>query len=149
MALEQCSMVIESLIPPDTIQAYRETEFLVFSDTPVTLRIADQSEGLLDLYKANRSDSCAFVTACNPFGQLFDEFENTRLQDQLAYELRFRSLNFIDGEGKHPVGDWPGEPSFLIFGLSLEAAKALGNRLNQNAIVWCGLDAVPQLVLLR
>ncbi len=142
-------MSSESSIEQETILAYRETEFRVFSDTPVTLRIAEKNEALLGLYKANRSVSGAFVTACNPLGQQFSEAENARLHDLLDYELGFRSLNFIAGEGKHPVGDWPGEPSFLVFGLSLEAAKTLGKKLEQSAIVWCGPDAVPQLVLLR
>lgn len=115
----------------------------------MTLRIAEPNDGLFGLFKANRSDTCAFVTACNPLGQLLGESENAHLQDQLAHELRFRSLIFIPGEGKHPVGDRPGEPSFLIFGLSLEAARSLGKRFEQNAIVWCGPDAIPQLVLLR
>jgi len=34
-------------------------------------------------------------------------------------------------------------------GLSLEASKSLGARFEQNAIVWSGADAVPQLILLR
>jgi hypothetical protein len=147
--LESTILGSESSIAPETVQAYRETEFRVFSDTPVTLRIAEKNEALLGLYKANRSDSGAFVTACNPLGQLISEAENARLQDLLANELGRRSLNFIAGEGKHPVSAWPGEPSFLVFGLSLEAAKTLGKKLEQNAIVWCGSDAVPQLVLLR
>jgi hypothetical protein len=147
--LESTILGSESSIAPETIQAYRETDYRVFSDIPVTLRIAERNEALLGLYKTNRCDSGAFVTACNPLGQQFSEAENTRLQDQLEHELGFRSLNFIAGEGKHPVGDWPGEPSFLVFGLSLEAAKTLGRKLEQNAIVWCGNDAVPQLVLLR
>ena len=116
---------------------------------PLTLRIAEPNYGLLGLFKANRSDTCAFVTACNPLGQLFGEAENAQLQDQLAHDLRFKSLSFITGEGKHPVGAWPGEPSFLVFGLSLEAARTLGKKFEQNAIVWCGPDAIPQLVLLR
>ena len=68
---------------------------------------------------------------------------------QLEEEIKFRGLAYIAGEGKHPVGDWPGEPSYLVFDLSLEAAKTLGRKFNQNAIVWCDLDAVPQLILLR
>jgi hypothetical protein len=147
--LELTILVRESLIDLQVIQAYRETDYRVFSDIPVTLRITEQNEALLGLYKANRSDSCAFVTACNPLGQRVDEAENIRLQDQLARELGFRSLYFISGEGKHPVGDWPGEPSFLVLGLSLEAAKTLGRKREQNAIVWCGADAVPELILLR
>jgi hypothetical protein len=32
--------------------------------------------------------------------------------------------------------------------LALEAAKTSGTRMEQNAIVWSGADAVPQLILL-
>ncbi len=64
-------------------------------------------------------------------------------------ELRLRSLLFIEGVGQHPSNRWPPEPSFLVLDLSLEAAKALGSRHEQNAIVWCGADATPLLVLLR
>jgi len=63
--------------------------------------------------------------------------------------LRLRSLPFIERVGQHPSNRWAPEPSFLVLGLSLEAAKALGSRHEQNAIVWCGIDATPQLVLLR
>jgi len=41
------------------------------------------------------------------------------------------------------------EPSLLVFGLPLETAGPLGKKLDQNAIVWCGGDAVPELILLR
>lgn len=41
------------------------------------------------------------------------------------------------------------EPSFLLFGLPLETARPLGKKLDQNAIVWFGGDAVPELILLR
>jgi hypothetical protein len=34
-------------------------------------------------------------------------------------------------------------------GISRQQAMDLGDRLEQNAIVWCGPDAVPELVLLR
>ena len=75
--------------------------------------------------------------------------ENSNLQKQLDEEIKFRGLNSIPGEGKHPIGDWPGESSFLIFDLSLESAKTLGRKFNQNAVVWCNQDAIPQLILLR
>ena len=32
--------------------------------------------------------------------------------------------------------------------MGLEEAKVLGCRYEQNAVVWCGVDAVPQLILL-
>ena len=59
------------------------------------------------------------------------------------------SLEFVAGIGQHPSNQWPGEPSYLVFGLTLEAAKTLGTRLEQNAIVWNGSDGTPQLILLR
>ena len=82
-------------------------------------------------------------------GGLVSEEKNSELQKQLEEEIKFRGLTYIPGEGKHPVGDWPGESSFLIFDLSLESAKTLGKKFNQNAVVWCDKDAVPQLILLR
>ncbi|MFM7759355.1 MAG: DUF3293 domain-containing protein [Burkholderiaceae bacterium] len=89
------------------------------------------------------------MTACNPFSQDLGPAENHRRQVELAKEIGRRGFEYLDGVGQHPSGDWPGEPSFLILGLELEAAKSLGQSLEQNAIVWCGANGVPELVLLR
>lgn len=142
-------MINSSVISPETIQAYRETEFRVFSEASLVLKIFEKCEALMSLYKTHQSETCAFITACNPLGELLSNEQNSDLQKQLEEEIQFRGLVLIAGEGKHPVGDWPGEPSYLVFDLSLEAAKTLGRKFNQNAIVWCGPDAVPQLILLR
>lgn len=142
-------MINSSLISPETIQAYRETEFRVFSEASLVLKISEKCEDLMGLYKTHRSETCAFITACNPLGELISNEQNSDLQKRLEEEIQFRGLTYIAGEGKHPVGDWPGEPSYLVFDLSLEAAKTLGRKFNQNAIVWCGPDAVPELILLR
>lgn len=142
-------MKCESLISVETIQAYRETEFRVFVECVVVLKISEKNEELVALLKFHRSEVCAFVTAYNPFGEILSHEQNSDLQKRLEEEIQFRGLTYIAGEGKHPVGDWPGEPSYLVFDLSLEAAKTLGRKFNQNAIVWCGPDAVPQLILLR
>jgi hypothetical protein len=139
----------ESLISPETIQAYRETEFRVFVGDMVVLKISKKNEELVGLFKGHRSEACAFITAYNPLGELLSSEQNSDLQKQLEEEIKFRGLAYIAGEGKHPVGDCPGEPSYLVFDLSLEAAKTLGRKFNQNAIVWCDLDAAPQLILLR
>ena len=139
----------ESEISKETIQAYQETAFLVFAENSLELKISIKSEALLDLYRVNNSETCAFVTACNPNGEMLSDEQNLILQKQLEDEIKIRGLNFIPGEGKHPISDWPGESSFLIFDLSLESSKTLGRKFNQNAIVWCDQDAIPQLILLR
>ncbi|TXH37992.1 MAG: DUF3293 domain-containing protein [Burkholderiaceae bacterium] len=43
---------------------------------------------------------------------------------------------------------WPGEDSFLVLGINLEAVKTLGRRFGQNAVLWCDATAIPQLILL-
>jgi Protein of unknown function (DUF3293) len=138
-----------SAIDPSTVQAYLETEYHVHAQPPFTLRAGQFSAELLRLQERKGTDSSAYVTACNPFSQLLDEAANAVRQASLARELTSRNLDSLSGVGKHPDSSWPGEDSFLIMGLSLEAAKDLGVRLEQNAILWAGADAVPQLILLR
>ena len=75
--------------------------------------------------------------------------DNDARQAVLAQELNGRSLKFILGVGRDSLKQWPGEASFLVLGLSLEAAKAMARKYEQNALLWCGQDGVPQLILLR
>jgi hypothetical protein len=138
-----------SIIDAAVVQAYRETEYRVQGDRPFTLRIGEASEALAAAYKFRRAACSAYVTAFNPFGQPLDDEANASRHAALGRELEQRSLSSIEGVGQHPSNHWPGEASYLIFDLTLEAAKTLGTRLEQNAIVWCGADANPQLILLR
>ena len=142
-------LLSESIIDAAMVQAYRETEYRVHGDEPFTLRIGDASPALAAAHKRHRVDCSAYITAFNPFSQALDDEANVELHAALGRELDQRSLSRKEGVGQHPSNQWPGEASFLVFGLTLEAAKTLGTRLEQNAIVWCGADAVPQLILLR
>ena len=47
-----------------------------------------------------------------------------------------RSLTFFEGLGQTPSLQWPGEPSYLVLGMSLQAAMALGRKYEQHAIVF-------------
>ena len=142
-------MLPASAIDPPTLQAYLETDYRVHGEPGFTLRVGRASAELLAAHKRRRTDCSAFLTACNPFSQPLDTAANAARQAALAKELSGRSLAFVPGVGQHPSNGWPGEDSFLVFGLTLEAAKALGTRLEQNGLVWSGADAVPQLILLR
>ena len=142
-------MFPESLIDPATIQAYRETEYHVFGDSPFTIRIDEPNSALADACKRNRAESSAYITACNPNSQTLDDTANAERQNLLRCELVERKLAFIEGVGQHPFNGWPGEASFLIFGLDLEVATEMSRRLEQNAFVWAGSDCMPRLVLLK
>ncbi len=98
-------------------------------------------------HKRHRVDCSAFITAWNPFSQPLTAQENEERHQALIAEIKSRSLSFLPGVGQHPSNNWLGEQSVLVLGLSLEAAKTLGRRFEQNAVVWTGRDGVPQLVL--
>jgi hypothetical protein len=138
-----------SEISPLTIKAYLETDYCVFGEFPFVLRAGIANESLTKLYKRLKTNCGVFVTAFNPFSNVVGEAANTVRHAELANELNRRSLTYFDGIGKHPSGEWTAEPSYFVLGLSLEAAKALGKKYDQNAVVWCGSDAIPELVLLR
>jgi hypothetical protein len=138
----------DSDIPRETIQAYLETHYRIHGETPTTLMVGEANPTLAALHEAARVEHSAFITACNPFSQTYDDAPNATRQDALARELRQRGLTIIDGIGHHPSSEWS-EASFLVLGLSLEAAKTLGAQHGQNAIIWSGAEAVPQLILLR
>ena len=141
--------LFESIIDAAMVQAYRETEYRVHGDGPFTLQIGEASAALAAAHKRHRVDCSAYITALNPFSRALDVAANAERHAALGRELDQRSLSSIEGVGQHPSNPWPGEASYLVFGLTLEAAKTLGTRREQNAIVWAGADAVPQLILLR
>ena len=147
-------MFSDSTLPPSLIQAYRETYYKAFArpdlaEVAFTLLIDQPCAGLLAAHRSHRAGCSAFITACNPYSKHLTDSENARRQDSLALVLKTRGLFFDAGVGQHPSNNWEGEPSFLVYGVDLEAAKALGRQFEQNAIVWAGADAVPSLVMLR
>lgn len=138
-----------SAIDPRTVQAYLETEYRVQGEPGFILHVGRASADLLSAHKRLEADCSAFLTACNPFSEPFDEAANAARQAELAHQLSSLGLVFLPGIGQHPSNDWPGEESFLVFGLTLQAAEAIGSQWGQNGIVWSGADAVPQLILLK
>jgi hypothetical protein len=136
-------------ISPLIIKAYLETDYCVFGESPFVLRAGLANESLAKLYRRFKTNCGVFVTAFNPCSHDVGDAANKARQAELAKELNGRNLIFFDGIGKHPSGEWAAEPSYFVLGLSLETAKALGKKYDQNAIVWCGSEAIPELVLLR
>ena len=130
-------------------QVYHETHYMVFGPRPFTLRIGAVSPELLAEHRAHELPGSAFVTACNPFSRSLSDEENRARQTTLLADLQRRGLRCIEGHGQHPSNDWPPEPSFLVLGLDRAAACDLGRRWEQNAIVFAGPDAIPELILLR
>lgn len=136
---------MDTAIPADTIAAYLAADFIVDADPPFVMHIGQRCEALAALGIGR----CAFITAYNPLGEPADAATNAERQQDFAHMLAQRGLSWISGAGCDPEQAWPPEPSLLVRDLSLDDAKAIGGQLRQNAIVWCGADHVPQLILLR
>jgi hypothetical protein len=142
-------LISNSVIDASTVEAYRSTIYRVNGNSQIALIVDAASSALLSLHQSTNVSSSAFITAYNPCSEVVNTSENLRLQGLLAIKLKSMNLQYLEGVGQHPSNQWAGEPSFLVLGIELDAAKRLGTQFKQNAILWCGSDAVPQLVLLR
>lgn len=138
-------------LPDALVNAYLNTAYRVGETDEVpgfTLKVGQPSPELTVLMKRFSRSTAAFITAWNPMGQALSEEANRARNRALQQVLTQRSLPHWPGVGSGASGDWPGEESFLVLGLDLEAARRLGRDHEQNALVWAGLGRAPQLVLL-
>jgi len=162
---------MQFIVGPDSkleallIRAYLDTNYGVrvgvfggadvasgFGDSPdgeFTLNVGTASMKLIALHKRHSVDCSAYITPYNPFSKSLSDSENKIRLIALRKQLQKRSLRWLEGIGAHPDGQWAGEQSFLILGLSLESAKLLATEQDQNAFVWAPKDGIPKLVLLR
>lgn len=138
-----------SVVPDATLQAYRETEYRVYSSRLVVLRLDIASPELAQLHAEYGVLCSSFITACNPFCQWLSDVENLWRQASLKNELLSRGYEVLEGEGVHPHNGWPREPSFLVPGLGPDDAAEFGVLFDQSAVVCSGADAVARLILLR
>ena len=141
----------DTQLPPALQQAYRRAEYRVQDQNGPDwrLRVGRLQPLLLARYAAHQVDCASFLTACNPWGQLLPDADNARLMQQLRQALHTGGWVFSEGLGQDPQGLWPGEASVLIWGMDAPTARAWGEEWQQNAVLWCGADAVPRLLWLR
>lgn len=140
----------QSEVPVAKRIAYLRTQYrLGFGPDSIVLEI-DSHSGHLAAQFAEYGVACgAFITAYNPEGTQQSDDANAR--DHAALKAKVLSLGhpFVEGEGTAVSGDWPPERSVFVYGMDQATACVLGREFRQDAIVWVGADAVPQLVLLR
>ncbi len=134
----------------DKVRAYLATDYRIgHTQQDIVLTIGKRSERLAAVFATNGVDCGAFLTAYNPQGTVQTDAANDRAHAELAVKLQALGLQAIEGSGSEEGTDWPSEKSYFALGLPLETAKEIGTHFDQDAIVWVGVDAVPQLILLR
>jgi len=140
----------ETLIAADKIRAYRATDYrLGHTAQDIGLAPGIRSDRLCELFSAKSVKSGAFLTAYNPRGNQKSATENEQAHARLAAALAECGFESIEGSGSESGSDWPAEKSYFAFGLGRDGAIAFGQQFDQDAIVWVGKHAVPELVLLR
>jgi hypothetical protein len=131
------------------LAAFHATHYQIFDiGTPFTLRIGKRSLALQRLHQVHAAESSTFLTAWNPLGKAMPAYLNAERQSALRHDLDEIGLCCVSGMGSDPASGWT-EESVLAIGLLREQAIALGNKYEQLAIVFCGENAVPELILLR
>ena len=143
-------MLDATQIHQDKIRAFMATDYrLGHTDQDIVLNIGKHSEPLAALFASSVVGCGAFLTAFNPRGTIQSDHANELAHAQLAQRLHALGLQSIEGSGSEADTDWPAERSYFALGLQLEPAKEIGRHFDQDAIVWVGSDATPQLILLR
>lgn len=135
-------------IDAQTLEAYRQTLYRVLGRRGFVLRVGERSRRLAELI-AEHGSGAAFITAFNPFSIELSEKENHIRHEALREVVISMRLLFLEGCGQHPSGDWPTEDSILVLGVTVAQARGIAAQFGQNALVWVGTNAVPDLILLR
>ena len=142
-------MFSASVIHPDLIQAYLESNFHVRADKPFAIRIGAFSAELEAVHQIRQVSSSCFITPCNPESVQLSQTENNLRLSKFRTEQLLQGLELMNGFGQHPTDSWEAEESYLVLGITQAAAKEVGKKYEQYALVWSGSDAIPKLILLR
>jgi hypothetical protein len=135
------------LIQEELLQAYISTSYKSKEHDNIVLRVGQFNPNLKILFQQYSVNSCVFITAWNPFSSLQTIEENKNLNGKLLTYLKRKKFIFFEGIGEGDDEKWPGEESYLILDVDKSQALSLGQNFNQNAIIWTGASAIPELVI--
>ncbi|MBY0498629.1 MAG: DUF3293 domain-containing protein [Nitrosomonas sp.] len=139
-----------SVIASNLITSYLRTHYQVGAEcNSISLHIDQHSESMAKLLTASKQSCAAILSAYNPHSQLASNEENLAAHEQLRNLLQHRAYPIIESLNIDPTDQWPPEKSFFVPGLDLSTSRSIGQRFNQNAIVWIDNEAIPRLILLR
>jgi hypothetical protein len=130
--------------------AYLVTNYVVNDGhREVIIRPGMRNSDVDRLLSKLKAQTAVFVTACNPRSRVLRPSVNQQRQLMLKRQLYRRGLQYLDGEGRGEMGNWPPEQSVLVLGVTREGAKAIGRSWHQNAIIFVRLGRKADLIMLR
>jgi hypothetical protein len=135
-------------LPPELLDAYRSTHYVVFGEPGLVLRIGERNADLDELLEAEGAASAAFITAANPRGKKRGRWENEIANAALVKSQTEAGFRCFEGEGRAPDRSWT-EKSVLVVGIGRSDALVVGRAFEQNAIVFVERGKAPELVVLE
>jgi hypothetical protein len=130
------------------LAAYRKTDYVVFAEPPLVIRVGAPSRELDALLEGEDATSAAYISACNPRSERASDAENEAASAALVASQKEAGYALYRGEGRNPGGGWA-ERSYLIIGIARADAETLGRAFEQNAIVFCEKGRPAELILLE
>lgn len=135
-------------LPAELLEAYRGTDYVVFGEPELVLRIGEPNPDLDELLDAEGATTAAFITAANPRGKRRGAWENEIANAALVKSQNEAGFRCFEGEGRAPDRKWV-ERSVLVVGIPRADAVIVGRAFEQNAIVFAERGRAPELVLLE
>lgn len=71
-------------------------------------------EPLQQIMTEKQFTQAAFISAFNPYSEIFDASENLKRHNALSKELNDLGFDFLQGIGRDKEGQWPGEKCFGV-----------------------------------
>lgn len=130
----------------DLLEAYKNTKYHVFQHD-IVIEIDKLNDKLKELLNKYNSTEWAFITAFNPYSKVLTQDENFERHNELK-ELTNMYTTF-EGHGIGEDPSWEPELSLLIVGITKEDSITIGNKFEQNAIVYGKSDSEPELLILN
>ena len=134
------------MITKELIQAYEATCYSIVAPE-IDIYLTNENSDLQQFLIKHKFTTWCFITAWNPYSKALSLEDNIARNKLLEKDLS--AYHVFSAEGKDASGIWPPEISFFVGNITKEQAVLLGVKYEQNAIVWCDSDCVPQLILLR
>jgi hypothetical protein len=135
-------------LPAELLEAYRGTDYVVFGEPELVLRIGEPNSDLDELLDAEGKATAAFITAANPRGQRRGAWQNEIANAALVKSQNEAGFRCFEGEGRAPDRKWA-ERSVLVVGIPRADAVIVGRAFEQNAIVFAERGRAPELLLLE
>lgn len=117
----------------ELLKAYQDSKYVV-PELGLTILLNEKESKPIHLLGESCHATFCFITAFNPYSKGLSAKENAQRNLQLVQDLG--GYTYFHGYGQDKEEKWQAEDSFFVLGITKEIAIQLGNKYQQNAILF-------------